>query len=120
GLVLALVGLYAVVSYQVSRRTKEIGIRIALGAERQQVVKLVLRRAATMVVIGVGIGIALSLAANQALAAAGMSGTDLHVIEPNAWWFTTVVIALLLTGFAHGGGGARELGSSCPGPIQTS
>ena len=100
GLVLALVGLYAVVSYQVSRKTREIGIRIALGAERRQVVKLVLKRAATMVLTGVGIGIALSLLGNHLTAGMAAAGTGLQVMAPNLVWFITVIIALLLTTLA--------------------
>jgi macrolide transport system ATP-binding/permease protein len=65
GLVLALVGLYAVVSYQVAQKTREVGIRIALGAERSAIMKLFLNRAMVTGIAGVGIGIVLNLAANR-------------------------------------------------------
>src|SRR5262249_11761509 len=62
GLVLALVGLYAVVSYQVARRTREIGIRVALGAARSQVLAMVLKNSAAMAGIGGCLGIMFDLA----------------------------------------------------------
>src|SRR6185503_16708870 len=55
---IAVIGLYGVLSYVVSQRTKELGIRMALGAQRAAVLKLVLRQGAAIVAIGVAAGIA--------------------------------------------------------------
>lgn len=62
---LAMVGLYGVISYMVARRRSEIGIRVALGANRKQVLGMVMREAARLLVIGLGIGILLSLIAGR-------------------------------------------------------
>jgi putative ABC transport system permease protein len=66
-IVLAITGLHGVVAYAVARRVHEIGIRVAIGASRGQVVKLVLTR--TFVLLGIGgvIGLALALAAGRLL-----------------------------------------------------
>ena len=58
---LATVGLYGVISYVVARRRNEIGIRVALGAQRRQVVGMIMGEAARLLVIGLVIGTALSL-----------------------------------------------------------
>jgi ABC-type antimicrobial peptide transport system permease subunit len=63
----AAVGLYGVVAYAVSRRTREIGIRIALGARSAVVVRLVLQSSLRLVLLGLVIGTALSLAAGRAV-----------------------------------------------------
>ncbi len=60
-LVLACVGLYGLLAYTVHGRQREIGVRMALGASRAAVLRLVLRQGMTLVCIGVGIGLALSL-----------------------------------------------------------
>ena len=67
GLILASVGLAGVTAYAVARRTREIGIRMALGAQRAQVLWLVLREGAIIVVAGTVTGVGLALALTQAL-----------------------------------------------------
>jgi predicted permease len=67
GLLLAMVGLYALVAYSVSRRSREIGIRMAIGADRQGVLRMVLRQGLVLGSVGVGAGLILSLLACRAL-----------------------------------------------------
>jgi ABC-type antimicrobial peptide transport system permease subunit len=68
-LVLAAVGLYGVTAYSVERRTSEIGVRMALGADRGSVVRMVLRGAFTQVLIGLVIGIPVSIGCSKLIAA---------------------------------------------------
>ncbi|MGP8175517.1 MAG: ADOP family duplicated permease [Terracidiphilus sp.] len=77
-LVLAAVGLYGVVAFFVARRTQEIGIRMAIGAQRSDVLRLVLGEAARMAALGVVIGIVASLAVTRLLSSLlfGVSATD--------------------------------------------
>jgi macrolide transport system ATP-binding/permease protein len=63
GLLLAIIGLYGVVAYAVSRRTREIGIRMAIGARPPDVLRMVLGQGLTFIAIGVALGIAIALAA---------------------------------------------------------
>ncbi len=99
GLGLALIGLYAVVAYQVARRTREIGIRMALGAARPQVMQMILKQAATMGFAGVGIGLVLSFAGSRVLSASVMAtpGFDsvLFTLVPLCLLLTTVLAALI-------------------------
>ena len=66
-LILTVVGLYGVMAYSVSRRTREIGVRLALGAPRSAVLKMVLWDAAVLLMMGIGIGVAASLASASVL-----------------------------------------------------
>lgn len=77
-LILAAVGLYGMLSYSVSQRKQEIGIRMALGAEPRAVVTLVLREGMRLVLIGMAIGLALALAATRLLSnfVFGVSASD--------------------------------------------
>ena len=67
-LLLAIVGVYGVISFTVARRTQEIGIRMALGADAPRVVRLVLRDALIPTVVGIAIGLAAAAAASQSFA----------------------------------------------------
>jgi len=70
GLGLAIVGLYGLVSYAAARRTREIGIRMAIGADRGAVSRMVLRQGAVLAVVGLVIGLAGSVGAGELLRAA--------------------------------------------------
>jgi putative ABC transport system permease protein len=78
GLVLAAIGIYGVLAYSVARRTREIGVRMALGAARARVVRMVLRDSLAPVVAGSVIGIAGALLATRLMRTLlyGVSATD--------------------------------------------
>ncbi len=92
-LLLAAMGIYGVISYVVAQRTREMGIRLALGAQRRDILKLVLGQGLTLTLIGVAAGLALSLALSRFLSSMlfGVSA-----IDPT----TFVAIMLLLLGVA--------------------
>ncbi len=94
-LVLACVGLYGMMSYAVARRTSEIGIRMALGAERVKILRMVLREAITLAVLGIAIGIPAALVASRLVATMlyGLKPTDpLTIVAATG---VTAAVALL-------------------------
>ncbi len=93
-LVLAAIGIFGVLSYAVSQRTREIGIRMALGARERTVLGLVLREAMLLAAAGVAIGLASALFLSQRLVAALLFGTSPHDAG------TYAAVAALLIGVA--------------------
>jgi macrolide transport system ATP-binding/permease protein len=92
-LILGIVGLYGVVAYSVSRRTREIGVRMALGAERRSVVLMVLRQAGKMVTLGVVVGLLASLGVARLMASLLFG---VHSYDP----LTLVAVAVILSAVA--------------------
>ncbi len=92
-LLLGIVGLYGVIAYSVSQRTHEIGIRMALGAQKNDVLKLVLNGGMALTVIGVGVGVAGALVLTRFLSSL------LYGVKPTDP-LTFVVVSLILTGVA--------------------
>ncbi|HEV3409561.1 MAG TPA: FtsX-like permease family protein, partial [Chthoniobacterales bacterium] len=92
-MVLAAIGIYGVIAYSVTQRTREIGIRMALGAQRTQMLSMVLRQSLTLVVIGLALGLCASLGATRVMATLlyGVGATDVA---------TYALVVLLLGGAA--------------------
>jgi len=96
-LLLASIGLYGLMSYTVTRRTREIGIRVAIGAQRQNALWIVLRETLTLALFGIAIGIPSALAGTRLIATMlfGLSPSDPSTIA-------TVSLLLLLVALFAG------------------
>jgi predicted permease len=98
-LFLAVAGLYGLVSYNVSRRTREIGIRMAIGADRADVIRLVLGKGLTLVTVGGVIGLALGFGVEQIMNSAifNVGGVDflVYLIVVPAMFLVTTLAAYL-------------------------
>jgi len=86
-------GLYGLLAYVVAQRTREIGLRIALGAQRRQALWLVLRQAGALVIAGVVIGTALAIASGRLV-----RGFLYGVAEHDLRTLLTVALLLLISG----------------------
>ena len=98
GTLLAAIGLYGVIAYSVARRTREIGIRVAVGAAPGNVLRLVMRQGVTLAVVGAGLGALLAAGAARFLSGAlyGVGAAD-----PIAWGsaFAALFVAVLLANY---------------------
>jgi ABC-type antimicrobial peptide transport system permease subunit len=92
---LAGIGLYGVLAYNVAQRTRELGLRQALGAEPRQLRTLVLKQVGVMAFIGLGVGLAAALALGAVAEAVlfGLSGRDPAVIGAAAAMLAAVILA---------------------------
>jgi putative ABC transport system permease protein len=90
GLILALVGVYGVISYAAAQRTHEIGVRMALGADRGNILKMVLRQGFILVGLGVAVGLVITFGATRLIAnfLVGVSPSD-----PLTFAVVTIVLA---------------------------
>jgi predicted permease len=104
GLALAMTGLYGVMAYSVARRTREIGVRIALGATRGDISRMVLRESAGLTVGGCAAGLAIALFVTRPLAMFLAPG--LKPADPLS--FAAVALVMLLTGLSAAVGPVRR------------
>jgi ABC-type antimicrobial peptide transport system permease subunit len=93
GLILAIVGLYGLVAYSVSRRTREIGIRMAVGADRAKVIWMVLKQGLQLGVGGVAVGLLVSLFVCNILTSRLWIATFDHV---NPLLYAVIAVPLLV------------------------
>ena len=92
GLILAMVGLYGLIAYSVSRRRREIGLRMAIGADRRQVIGMVLRQGLALGLIGVAVGLVVSFFACRAMMTVAWVASFDHL---NYALFPAVAVPLL-------------------------
>jgi len=92
-LVIAAVGIYGLIAYLVGRRTHELGVRMALGAQRREVLLLVLRSSAPMILAGVGIGSLISIAMPRLVSASFQGWVSVH----SGWIVAGTPLIVLLT-----------------------
>jgi putative ABC transport system permease protein len=97
GLTLAVIGLYGVVSYSVSRRVHEIGLRMALGATRASVFRMIYRQSILVVAAGLGVGLALALLAARAVG----SMVVVSVWDPATYLLVGTVLAVAALGSCY-------------------
>jgi predicted permease len=93
GLILAMVGLYGLISYSVSRRRREIGIRMAIGADRQKVIRMILQQGFVLGSIGVVVGLVVSFFVCRAVMTVAWVASFDHL---NYVLFPAIAIPLLL------------------------
>ena len=91
---LAAIGLYGVMAYTVAQRTKEIGIRMALGADRASVLKMILRQGMVLTVIGVGIGLAAAYVLTKYLESLTEMLFGIEARDP--WTFAAIGVLLIV------------------------
>jgi putative ABC transport system permease protein len=91
GLILVTVGVYSVLAYSTTRKTHEIGIRMALGAERGDVLGMVVRSGLRLVVVGIAIGVAISMALGRVI---GTQLVGVSVYDPETLAATTLLLTI--------------------------
>ena len=97
---LAAIGIYGVMSYTVAQQTRELGIRLALGAETGNVLRLVLNRGLAMAGLGVGIGVAGAFGLARLVASAVLEKTLYQTSALDPVIFTAVTVGLVMVAFA--------------------
>ena len=111
-LLIAVVGLYSLLAFNVAQRKHELGIRVALGADRLQIVKMVLRQAMALVVGGLALGVGVSIAAGSAV-----QPLLFQVSARDPFVFAAVIGTLVLAGLAAAVIPARR--ATAVDPIET-